>query len=304
MTKQYEWQAFLTRLEQDCARGARFVQSYLRKREGSGDGDGQQDDASLKLQTKLQALLVKHGPTLASDQFIRIENVISVSFTHKNASVLQENAKPSFHFSEAGSTQWVESLSSVIQMINASSKRQAIRMPLRIMPLLINGEPCSELRQVVRREILQFSGIECDILLSSAYIRWMLRVPNVQTEEESENTWKECAHDKLMIPIDANIYFNLEEYERNILMLSDPPKEKVEGPVTFVQDKAMIASIHQALRFVRMCIANGQDSINTMQNKQGVFIRASVLQLLQTTYFSMIFLPGLASRDVAYLERV
>lgn len=306
MTKQYEWQAFLTRLEQDCAGGARFVQTYLSKNEASSDGDREPDETSLKLQANLQALLVKHGPTLAPDQFVRIDNVIAVSYAHKNASVLQENSKASFHFGEAGSTQWVESLSSVIQIINASSKRHARRLPLRSIPLLINGEPCSDLRQVVGRETLQFSGIECDILLSSSYIRWLLRAPNVlQAEEMSARTWKERAYAKLKIPMDANIYFRLDEYEKNISRLSDSPIETAKGPVTFVQDKAMMASIQHALRFVRMSIANDHDSVNVVRTKDDVvFVRASVLQLLQTTYFSMNFLPALASRDIAYLERV
>lgn len=173
-------------------------------------------------------------------------------------------------------------------------------------------------RQLVTTETPQFTGIECDVTLSSSFVRWL----TPSASQLCQQGW----YDDL---VDCNIYFDLSEYHCKF----STSLQSTEGSDQYggVSDMAVLSSVRSALKDVndildayRATLQAGR-SLNDMvaalpdalllgqceeqtgddiDGRERVFVRASVLQLVQTIYFSTQFLPQFPPPDRLALQQL
>lgn len=298
-------------------------------------------DAGADLRATMRDLLIRNGPVLESGQTLQIQRIIAV-LPSRNAISSQSTAteaastskgKPSLHFGDCGSSAWLEIARSTIQtaipVLAPLSRRSHRRLPPPRGPVSTTystSAEASEVRQFATKTTPQFPRTECDVPLSSTCIRWLLASDPQHSRDGS--SW--------MQTIDSNLYFDLEEYEENLTKAMGLESALASTTNTsFVTDKVVFASARRSLHDVNLILEQARktrssssssstqahhqiliarraescpDSSNCdgqqQQRRESVYVRATVLQLLQTAYYSEQFLRRLSPNDVAFLEQL
>lgn len=281
--------------------------------------------------------MISHGPNLAPGQTIEIDTIVSVKGGVSSPIPSTEKTKrsnSSLHFSESSADAWQEIIDELQRsrarpLSSARSTRRIKRLPSASGRSSSESATsacfrtdddgrCSKIRHLTAGKTPQFANTECDIPLSSAYIQW-LHPAILQRSSTGSRRGSAFA--------DCNIYFDLAEY-----YCSYQSKLQVAADLadvsTQVTDAAALTSVHNALRSVNAILesyrlflkANG--SIDFLlasypgelcrgytepregETNERLFVRGSVLQLVQTAYYNDQFLIQLSTQDcVALLQR-
>ncbi|KAE9038242.1 hypothetical protein PR002_g6121 [Phytophthora rubi] len=225
-------------------------------------------------------------------------------------------------------------------MSSSSSTRRIRRLPPSrggagepsMSAFSTSGGMCSMFRQLAARETLQFPGTACDVPLSSVFIRWMLSrgadCGDLLTGDGEGKTEGQCGE-----LADSNIYFDIAEYEQNFaaIMQNYATSATMDAAsMPFPIDHAVLASARRSLREISAILerpreqkeAQSSDTIfaprqmrngdheaasNQPQAAHGdhsIFARASVLQLVQTLYYTKNFLSLLTPADSDILGKL
>ncbi|GMG14687.1 unnamed protein product [Phytophthora fragariaefolia] len=189
---------------------------------------------------------------------------------------------------------------------------------------------CSAFRQLVATHTPQFPMSACDLPLSSVFITWML--PK-QTAYERGGDTDRSASWRYSELADTNIYFDITEYEQNFtaIMQNYATSATMDAAsMAFVVDQEVLSSARRSLRETSAILerpheqkkAQSADTIfaprqmrnsacdtlpkqpNIGHGDHGLFARASVLQLVQTLYYSKIFLSLLSSAEIDSLRKL
>lgn len=246
--------------------------------------------------------------------------------------------KPSLHFGDSGSSAWLDIARSTIQAATPPvplSRRSHRRLPpskgttsATYFDASATGEKSSGIRQFATKTTLQFPRTECDVPLSSTCISWLLASDFIESLGGGSS---------LMQTIDTNVYFDLEEYELKLTKVMGGESALASATGTsFVTDKAVFASARKSLHEVNLILEQARSSASSplspqahqimfarraessagsseklegqqqrqQQRRESIFVRASVLQLLQTAYYSEQFLLRLSPSDVVFLEQL
>lgn len=293
----------------------------------------------------MRDLLIRNGPVLESGQTLQIQRIIAVLPSRNNNvkfhlaaavdATSSNKCKPSLHFGDSGSSAWLDIARSTIQAATPPaplSRRSHRRLPpskgtasATYFDTSATGENLSGIRQFATKTTLQFPRTECDVPLSSTCISWLLASDSIESPHGGLS-W--------MQTIDANVYFDLEEYELKLTKSMGGESALASATDTsFVTDKAVFASARRSLHEVNLILEQARSSTSSplssqahqimfarsaensagsseklegqqQQRRESVFVRASVLQLLQTAYYSKQFLLRLSPSDVVFLEQL
>ncbi|KAG7379898.1 hypothetical protein PHYPSEUDO_008020 [Phytophthora pseudosyringae] len=197
-----------------------------------------------------------------------------------------------------------------------------------------SGGTSSTFRQLPTEVTLQFPGTACDVPLSSVYIRWMLPAqshsqdPPAANGVTTGNDWLQHVS-----VADYNIYFDIAEYEHNFAAIMQNYATSAaldEATTTFPIDHAVLASARRSLRGISSIFERTREqkeghSADTIfaarqlqpcnyapkifdwpnqSQERSVFARASVLQLVQTLYYSKRFLTLMPGTDADILRKL
>ncbi|KAL4173378.1 hypothetical protein KRP22_005334 [Phytophthora ramorum] len=178
-------------------------------------------------------------------------------------------------------------------------------------------------------DTLQFPGTACDIPLSSAHIGWMLpRRTNSQDTGSATDRTGGRGYEELA---DSNIYFDIAEYEQNFAAVMQNYATSAAMDDTSMSSSvghAVLASARRSLREMSAILersreqkeaycadtvfasrqmrddANDAMISKVVDGRHAIFARASVLQLVQTLYYSKCFLELLPPADVDILRKL
>lgn len=320
---QLDWDVFLARLQHDLGASVRLTQLFP---SSAPQAPAQPDSADAV--TAVRELLARNGPVLAATERIEIERIVAVTSapspqptSAKRLSDATDSGKrtPSLHFGDAGPDVWtaIARRAAESTTTRASSAR---RLPHRRLPstraFATTSNACgSEIRQLSAHSTAQFARIACDVPLSSSPIAWLLRDLAPRSTESHAQRW----HDLL----DTNVYIDMSEYAPSLQRLKDALAQSQDHKTTrFVASRDALASARRAFERALQALATAHDGASAdRQRHAGVclafcasddrtraaprtFVRASVLQLVQTTYYANVFLPRLAPSDTVALEHL
>lgn len=316
---------------------------------GAPDGKtGVTSTSSQDVKALMQNVLLRNGPMLDSGHTLQVRRIVAIapnsSATSAPTFYRDSKGKPSLHFGDSGASLWTDivrhsATTATRAATLPNSSRRLRRLPSRMASTYSTncsgegGGACSEVRQIAAKSTAQYPHTECDVPLSSAYIRWFLLQP------PSRAFLTEPLRGGSMAPMDSNIYFSLEEYEANFASAMHAQVRRSEdASASLVTDKAIFASARRSLQelnavlertrrggsgdgagrtgatasssmFQLVCArtektaAEGNDASEDAEQAT-IFMRASVLQLLQTAYYSAHFLRRLPPGDVVFLEQL
>ncbi|KAL3656898.1 hypothetical protein V7S43_018236 [Phytophthora oleae] len=250
---------------------------------------------------------------------------------------------PSLHFKASAGEMWSEILENMMNQgssikprrvasSTSSSTRRIRRLPqskgatesLNLESIYRTGGGfCSRFRQLATETTAKFPGTACDVPLSSVYIQWMIPAESLDRAPNNEPQCDSVA--------DYNIYFDVAEYEHNFAAIMQNYATSAamdEASATFPINQAALASARRSLREISAIFERTREqkeghSADTIfasrsnppsrskhfdsfkqSQEPGVFARASVLQLVQTRYYSKRFLPLMHGEDVDALRKL
>ncbi|KAF1330372.1 hypothetical protein FI667_g5136, partial [Globisporangium splendens] len=348
--RQFAWDLFLLRLREDVNDSLCFTQLYPAQMSraattGKSDASGG-SDATEPLKTSMQLVLLRNGPTLDVGHTLQVQQIVAIGPRTKSSAASEQDrskGKPSLHFGDSGVSSWM----SIVRHSRLPTQPAPLSSARRVRQLkstaasfaIRDAKGYSEFRQLGSiSTTAQFPRTECDVPLSSSYIRWLL-----QERENSPGLSNETV-------VDSNVYFDLDEFKANFANVVTTQRSKGAGtddsswtaglPSALVTDSAMLASTQRSLQEIESTIAkiggarggtlpaslpthqlmiarpatsnnsSTSSSDETPSPKQGenkketIFMRASVLQLLQTAHYATAFLTQLSPSDVVFLEQL
>ncbi|KAG4062452.1 hypothetical protein PC123_g2700 [Phytophthora cactorum] len=249
---------------------------------------------------------------------------------------------PSLHFGVSASEMWTEVLKNMVsqsspskpqRVISSSSTRRIRRPPSSKDATPPELEPsfstcdgrCSVFRQLAIGDTPQFPGTACDVQLSSIYIQWMLSTQSQSRDPVPNDVTSGSDWIQHVSVADYNIYFDVAEYEQKFAAIMQNYATSAVSDVASAIDHAVLASARRSLRevstilertraekkdysadtiFATRKIQSGDNSSSSQPKDPSIFARASVLQLVQTLYYSRRFLTMLPGVDVAVLRKL
>lgn len=294
------------------------------------------------IEARIREVLIRNGPVLAPNETLQLCRVVAVTLTPpsmrsssnpKAATESKKNMKPSLHFGDSGVDVWTDLVRASIRAVAptpaVSSSRRAngrCQPPSTQTHSFVaatgSGGARSEIRQLATTSTLQFPCTECDVPLSSACVSWLLKDPYYSDADLS------C---RWMCTLDVNVYFDLDEYEQS---LETAATDKTRGFVHSIRtsvsssqaisDVTTLESAKRAMHSVNMVVERTRrdsptlssscnavlakrrlpPATTTLTERKSTFVRATVLQLLQTAYYATQFLPQLSASDNARLEHL
>jgi len=176
----------------------------------------------------------------------------------------------------------------------------------------------SRVRHLVVSETPQFTAIECDVPLSASFIHWLTPLAS-----------QRCKPCRLDDHFDCSVYFDLGEYHRKFSARIQSTESTDHDAV--VSDMSVLSSVRSALKDVhdildtyRATLQAGRPVSEVVaafpgalllsqcdvqagdgaDSRDRVFVRASVLQLVQTGYYSEQFLPQFPPQDRQALQQL
>ncbi|GMF64553.1 unnamed protein product [Phytophthora lilii] len=197
----------------------------------------------------------------------------------------------------------------------------------------------SAFRQLDAGVTSQFPGTACDVPLSSVFIYWMLlkQFDDLNTlPNEASGTSRRCWYSELA---DSNVYFDIAEYEHNFaaVMGNYATSAAINASSNpFRSDDAVLASARRTLRRVSAILERSReqkssysadtifaprqtkgnsciigDAVDLSASNQeadasghSIYAQASILQLVQTVYYTKRFLEMLPPADAATLRKL
>ncbi|KAE9240754.1 hypothetical protein PF002_g9606 [Phytophthora fragariae] len=288
LLRRYEWQLFVARLQQDC--GGDIEASLLVPPTSSRDSRSsysrqKADNSKASVKSVLQMALQEYGPALENGDSLIVRSVITLRRSPSTRRAPQKSSRstPSLHFGAVAAEMWTEAVGALMDpqhaskprrtMSSSSSTRRIRRLPPSrggagepsMSAFSTSGGMCSMFRQLAARETLQFPGTACDVPLSSEKMR--------------------DSAASLRIPTYISTLLMLASARRSLREISailERPREQKEAQSsdTIFAPRQMRNGDHEAA-FNQPQAAHGDHSI---------FARASVLQLVQTLYYTKNFL--------------
>lgn len=307
---------------------------------GSSDANSTALKAAMRDLLIRNGPVLESGQTLEIQRIIAVLPSKSSTSPHSAASTLSDasnssKAKPSLHFGDSGASAWLNIARSTIQAATPLSVPSSRRSHRQLPPSkravsatfstssTTTGET-SEIRQFATKTTLQFPRTECDVPLSSTYISWLFASGSIHCF--GKTSWAQT--------IDSNVYFDLEEYELKLTKAMGLGSALASANGThFVTDKAVFASAQRSLHEVNLILEHARKLSSSsprqvhqillarraqnctdssklkghqqqQHSRESIFVRASVLQLLQIAYYSDQFLRKLSPSDVVVLEQL
>ncbi|DAZ95604.1 TPA: hypothetical protein N0F65_006090, partial [Lagenidium giganteum] len=333
LRRSYEWKLFLCRLEEDCCGLIRLSQLPVEKPQQTTVPSTsliKPTDALLSNEDAISQFLKRKlglgGSIVAAHNkpVLQLQQLVVVKMTGSMAAVKTRiesgKVKPRFVTGDSARQTWAELMESYGELMpvsSSSSSRRARRLPTRSAYTISTNSNRSKFRQLQRNRVVQFPLFDCDLMLSSSCVLWLLRRPQINDHGAGSPS-----SSPILDLHDCNVYFSLQEYEaRYAESFRRPLSSDQDGALQRV-NKSQLAAIRRALQSLNAildqctslvsepssaslpasAIAGHVLAVIDNDDRRNVFVRASLLQLLQTTYYSTNFVKQLAPEDATFLE--